>query len=274
MLNASGVLYLVGTPIGNLDDLTFRAVEVLRSADAVAAENLRHTRGLLKKYGIATRLLVSYREENSHRQGPALIEAVRAGKTVALVTDAGMPGISDPGARLVSLALDEEVEVRVVPGPSALLAALVTSGLPTVPFHFEGFLPRTPAKRRAHLSRLSCLESTLVFYEAPHRVRECLEDILQELGNRKCAVAREITKVHEETLRGPVAEVLAALPEPRGEYTLVVSGSTGKREVTDDEIEEYVGKLKAQGLSARESVIATAKALGVPRKRVYRLAHP
>jgi 16S rRNA (cytidine1402-2'-O)-methyltransferase len=121
---------------------------------------------------------------------------------------------------------------------------------------------------------LSLLEGTLVFYEAPHRVRECLEDILRELGNRQCAVAREITKVHEETLRGPVVEVLSGLTEPRGEYTLVVSGCTGEREVTDGEIEQYIKDLKAQGLSLRESVIATAKALGVPRKRVYRLAHP
>jgi 16S rRNA (cytidine1402-2'-O)-methyltransferase len=271
-VNAAGLLFLVGTPIGNLDDMTFRAVEVLRGADAVAAENLRHTRGVLKKYGITARL-ISYREENSHRQGPAVIDTIKAGKTVALVTDAGMPGISDPGARLVSLALDEGVEVRVIPGPSALLAALVISGLPTVPFHFEGFLPRTSAKRRAHLRRLASLESTLVFYEAPHRVRECLEDMVHELGNRNCAVAREITKAYEEILRGPLTGVLAGLTEPRGEYVLVVSGFTGKTEVTDGEIQEYIKDFRVQGFSSRESIIATAKALGVPRKRVYRLAH-
>jgi len=224
-----GRLYLVATPIGNLEDITFRAVRMLQEADVIAAEDTRQTRKLLNRYGIGG-TLVSYHEHNKRTSGPALVNRMLAGRSVALVSDAGMPGISDPGEDLVRLAVEAGIDVVPVPGPNAALSALVASGLKAVPFLFAGFPPRGRRQLAEALKRLKELEETLVFYEAPHRLAATLAAMRDVLGNRRIAVARELTKVHEEVFRGTIDEALARLGEqpPRGEYVLVVEGRTGE----------------------------------------------
>lgn len=212
----SGILWVCGTPIGNLQDVTLRLVDVLRQVDVVAAEDTRRTLKLLNHLAIR-KPLVSYHEHNALRQAPRLVRQLVEGAQVALVTDAGMPGISDPGAELVSAALDAGVDVRVVPGPSAVVAALAISGLPAQPFWFEGFLPRQPSRRRVRLQALQPLEATLVFFEAPHRLVASLREMAAILGlQRPCAVARELTKAHEELVRGSLGEVAARFEEATG----------------------------------------------------------
>lgn len=221
----AGTLYIVATPIGNLEDITVRALRVLREADVVAAEDTRHTRGLLSRYGIA-RPLVSYREQNRAVSAPVLLRQLETG-TVALVSDAGMPAIADPGAELIRQVVARGGRVEVVPGPNAALAALVVSGLPPAPFLFAGFLSRQRGDRRRQLTSLAARPETLVFYEAPHRVVETLADLSAILGDRPAAACRELTKLHEEVRRAPLGALLdhyRATP-PRGEFVLVVGGA-------------------------------------------------
>ncbi len=226
----AGTLWLVGTPIGNLGDLGDRARETLARVDLIAAEDTRRTGRLLRSAGITDRpALVSYFEGNERERTPELVERLRDGADVALVTDGGMPGVSDPGYRLVHACVDAAIDVRVVPGPSAVLAALVLSGLPTDRFAFEGFLPRRRGDRLRRLEALRHGDRTLILFESPRRVEALLRDVGDALGDRRIALARELTKMHEEVRRGRVSEVLAGLdPEAplKGEVVVVIEGAT------------------------------------------------
>src|SRR4026208_98932 len=214
-----GTLSVVATPIGNLEDLTHRATRILQEVDLIACEDTRHTRKLLNHYGIQTKT-VSYHEHNEREQPLKLIDAIKSGTNVAVVSDAGTPGISDPGFRVVNAALEQGVEVVPVPGPTALISALVASGLPSDEFFFGGFLPARSTARRKRLAELTTLQTTLVFYEAPHRIIETLKDARAVLGEREAVVARELTKLHEEIRRGKLSELVSTFDEthePRGE---------------------------------------------------------
>ncbi len=220
-----GTLYLVSTPIGNLEDMSLRALRVLKQVDLVAAEDTRHTGILLKHYKFRKRL-ISYHDFNKDKKAPLLIENLKAGRSVAVISDAGTPGISDPGYLLVKLAVQNDIRVVPVPGASAFLSALVASGLPTDRFAFEGFLPSKPGKRRKRLERLRDEERTLIFYESPHRFARTLDDVSQILGRRRMVVARELTKKFEEILRGEPERIKQLLGERkvRGELVVLVEG--------------------------------------------------
>ena len=222
---AEGVLYLVATPIGNLKDMTIRGLKVLREVDLIAAEDTREARKLLGRYRVK-RPLLSFHEHNEKRRIPVLMGRLRAGEKVALISDAGTPGISDPGWRLVRRAHEEGIRVVPVPGPSAVIAALVASGLPTDSFHFLGFLPPKGGKRQRRLEEIRGLRGTVVLFEAPHRILRTLEDLLEVCGDREVAVMRELTKLHEEVIRGRLKEVKEEIERrgPRGEMTIVLAG--------------------------------------------------
>lgn len=219
----AGLLYVVSTPIGNLEDVTLRALRVLREVDLIAAEDTRRTAKLLNHYGIRTPL-TSYHQHNERRRLPVLAEKLKSGARIALVSDAGTPGISDPGVRLVRAALEAGATVQPVPGPSAVLAALVVSGFSTDEFSFVGYPPRRSSDRKGWLSRLASDPRTLILFEAPHRIQATLADILEVLGDRPIVLARELTKLHEEIHRGRVSDVIRQLGRPRGEYTIVLAG--------------------------------------------------
>jgi len=268
-----GTLFVVATPIGNLEDLSPRAARVMAEVAVVAAEDTRHTARLLHRQQIAARTL-SFHEHNERQRIPALIERLEAGEHVALVSDAGTPGISDPGFRLVRAVIDAGIRVEPVPGPSALVAALVVSGLPTDGFVFEGFAPPRQAARRAWLGRLAAESRTIVYYEAPHRLRESLEDLRESMGERQVAVARELTKVHEEVIRGTVSEVLGALTVVRGEITVVVAGRSdgpsNEELPADDALMAEFGQLtKKEGLGRRAAITFLARRYGVGSRTVY-----
>src|SRR5882757_10191401 len=231
-----GVLYLVATPIGNLEDITLRALRILREADQIAAEDTRHTQKLLQHYEIA-RPLVSYHEHNEMTRAPELLIALEQGAKIALVSDAGMPLVSDPGYRLVTLCARHQVPVIPIPGPSALLAALAASGLPNEEFLFVGFLPARTGERRRALERLRIEDRTLILYEAPHRVAETVADAREILGDRPACLAREVTKIHEEFRRATLSELSASLEEKpvRGEITLLIGAALpGQSTATGD----------------------------------------
>lgn len=225
-----GTLYLVSTPIGNLEDITLRALRVLKEADLVAAEDTRRTRLLFQRYQIS-RAITSYHDHNKETRSPALLDRLLSGKSVALVSDAGTPGISDPAFYLVRLAIEREVPVVPVPGPSALVSALVVSGLPPDRFIFEGFLPTKSGRRRARLKDLMHEERTLLFFESPHRLTRTLEDVLEIMGDRPAVVARELTKKFEEVTRGPVSRLLGHYREKkaRGEVVIVLAGRLAQK---------------------------------------------
>ena len=265
------MLYLVATPIGNLEDITLRALRVLREVALIAAEDTRTTRRLLSHYQISTPL-TSYFEHNKLTKLDYLLHTA-AEQDVALVSEAGMPGISDPGYELVREAAQRGIRVSPIPGPSALVAAAAASGLPTDKLLYLGFLPRRSAERRRALEGVSGARQTLVLYEAPHRVVESLADALAVLGDRPVAVWRELTKVHEEVVRGSLAEALAhfqASP-PRGEFTLVIGGAAGvlPEEVPPETIQQRLREAQREGLSNREAVSRVASARRLPRKLVY-----
>jgi 16S rRNA (cytidine1402-2'-O)-methyltransferase len=272
-----GTLRLVATPIGNLEDITLRALRVLRESAVIAAEDTRTAAKLCTRHNITTPLL-SLHEHNEAARAEALIARLRAGDSVALVSEAGTPGISDPGARLVRAVAAAGLRVEVVPGPCALVAAAALSGLPADRFVFEGFLPARPAERRRAIEALRAEPRTLVFYEAPHRVIETLRDLAQILGPREAAAARELTKVHEEVLRGrlaDVAETLAGRGEPKGEFVLVVAGAdpeAAPREADDEAVRAALAEAIAAGSTRRDAVAEVAGMLGVPKNRVYRLS--
>lgn len=276
MERKAGRLYICSTPIGNLADITHRAVEVMRQVACIAAEDTRHTRKLLAHYGISTPL-VSLHEHNEAQRAPALIERMLRGDDVALVSDAGTPLISDPGYKLVQAALEAGIEVVPVPGASALLAALVGAGLPPHPFYFGGFLPRRRSERRRLLEALRPLGATLVFYEVPHRLQQTLSDLAQLFPERRAAVARELTKVHEEFLRGTTAELAAhfTASPARGECVIVIEGAARADQggcVDDDEIRRALLERMSAGMEKKEAIRAVAALLSVERRRVYQVA--
>ena len=272
---SSAALYVVGTPIGNLEDITLRAVRVLKECDLIACEDTRQTQKLLNHYGITTRS-VSYHEHNERERAEELLKEFARGSRVALVSDAGMPAISDPGYRLISVAIEHRVPVIPIPGAAAFLAALVASGLPTDSFEFHGFLPAKRGQRKQALESLQRSSETQVFYEAPHRVKESVEDIVAVLGpSRHVVIAREVTKIHEEFLRGPAGEVLETLNgrgEVKGEITLLI-GKAGENESLASRIsvrarvEQIMTEDKLDEKSALKKV---AKEMGISKSEAYR----
>lgn len=269
-----GKLYLCATPIGNLQDITLRVIDTLREVDLVAAEDTRRTRRLFASHGIHSPM-VSYREENREKAGAKIIERVERGDSVALVSDAGVPGISDPGHHLVRNCLERGIEVQALPGANAALTALVVSGLPTRRFAFEGFLPRKKGARRKALGDVASDPRTLIFYESPARTVDTLEDIEETLGDRQMALARELTKRFEQVVRGRVSEVREKLSEhpPRGELVLVVEGFSGKVRVDERESLEKVRLLRERGLSLKDAVDQVAgNTPGLSRRVLYNLA--
>ncbi|HEX3560019.1 MAG TPA: 16S rRNA (cytidine(1402)-2'-O)-methyltransferase [Pyrinomonadaceae bacterium] len=279
MSQAKGTLYLVATPIGNLEDVTRRALRVLAEVDVVACEDTRRTRALLEHFQIRART-VSYHEHNERERAEELAALLERGASVAVVSDAGTPGINDPGYRLVRASVERGVRVVPVPGPTALVAALTASGLPTDEFYFGGFLPARTHARRRKLSEVRQLRATLLFYETPHRIAHSLADARDILGEREAAVARELTKLHEEVVRGRLGELAArfagaAAAAARGEMVLVID-----REVIEDEagarrdaaasVAERVAALEADGLDPRAALKRAARELGLTRDEAYR----
>jgi 16S rRNA (cytidine1402-2'-O)-methyltransferase len=265
-----GVLYLIATPIGNLEDITYRAVRLLGAVDLIACEDTRQTRKLLDHYGIQKPTL-SYHEHNEAERATELAERLLAGENVALVTDAGMPLVSDPGYRLVRAAIENGVTVEPIPGPSAALTALAASGLPTHAFYFGGFLPPKPGQRIKALESLADQTVTLIFYEAPHRLLEALEAVEQALGPRPVVVARELTKVHEEFLRGTAAEIreqLASRDAVKGEITLLI-GRAEVPAVDDTPLDEAVETLQRAGVARMDAIKQVARRRGLSKRAVY-----
>ena len=270
-----GKLYVVGTPIGNLEDLTPRAARILGEVSLIAAEDTRVTRRLLSHLGIHVPM-VSYNEHNQHQRLPALLEDLGSGD-LALVTDAGMPAVSDPGSDLVAQAAAAGFQVEAVPGVSAVTTALSMSGMSGDGFLFLGFLPRKARERRAKLEGLTESTNTLVVFEAPHRLKATLRDILAVLGEREMSVCRELTKLYEEVFRGTASEALAHFREPRGEFVLVIRGVTPTAAAsgpTDDQLEEAgqrLASLRKDGVRAKDAVAQVSDALGMTKNRVYQM---
>src|SRR3954465_14789508 len=269
-------LFVVATPIGNLEDITFRAVRTLKEVDAIACEDTRQTQKLLNHYGIEKRT-VSYHEHNEMTRAAELIMEMEQGASIALVTDAGMPGISDPGFRLISLAIRHHIPVVPLPGPAAFLAALVASGMPTDSFRFSGFLPPKSGQRRKLLESVKDSPRTQIFYEAPHRLIESLEDIVATLGaHRHVVIAREVTKLHEEFIRGQVGEVLdmmKARDEVRGEITLLIGKADehGAPAVEQKNVRQRMREMmKAENIDEKDAMKRVAKEMGVSKSEVYR----
>ncbi len=268
------VLYLVGTPIGNLGDISPRCREILSQVDFIAAEDTRNTLKLLNYLGIK-KPLISYFEHNKRERGLEILSRIQEGKTCALVTDAGMPGISDPGEDLVCLLTEEGYEVSVVPGPCALISALVLSGLPTGRFSFQGFLSTAKKNRREHLEGVRYAKETLIFYEAPQKLRNTLKDLLEQLGDRRIALCKELTKLHETVQRGTISQMIAFYEEqdPRGEYVLVVEGATEEKqeEVFWEKLSPaaHVEYYMETGLSKKEAIKAVAADRNVPKNEIY-----
>ena len=261
-------LYIVATPIGNLEDISWRAVRILSQVSLIAAEDTRKTKRLLAAYGIKT-LLTSYHEHNKKTKLPHLLQRLQA-QDVALVSEAGMPGISDPGYELVVAASENGIPIVPIPGASVLVTALAVSGLPSDQFVYLGFLPRRKGQRKHLLEQIAEEERTILAFEAPHRLLSALEDILAVMGDRRLAVCRELTKIHEEVFRGTVSQAIAHFPEPKGEFTLVIEGKRQKRPPAED-FEAELRRLYQRGLSAKEAISQVAKASGASKKELYRL---
>ncbi len=269
-----GTLYLVATPIGNLADITHRAVQVLSQVDLIACEDTRHTRKLLQHFGINTKT-VSYHEHNEESRARELIEQLKDGRDIAIVSDAGTPTINDPGFRLINAAIISEIPVVPVPGPSALITALSASGLPTDEFFFAGFLPSRPTTRQTRLRELSQIPGTLIFYEAPHRLAASLKDAHEVLGQRRAVVARELTKLHEEIRRGSLSELVRHYSDsekPRGEIVVLIDRTVLDKEAVDTtrSVATLVSEFEQQGLDHRAALKKAARELGMPRAEAYR----
>jgi 16S rRNA (cytidine1402-2'-O)-methyltransferase len=262
------ILFVVATPIGNLEDITLRAIRILKEVKLIAAEDTRKTRQLLSAYEIKTPT-TSYHEHNKLTKLDYILSHLE-NEDVALVSDAGMPGISDPGYELISEVAKRNVPIVPIPGPSVLVTALVVSGLPTDRFTYLGFLPHKSGERRRFLQKLCTQTETLVLFESPHRITESLKDILDILGDRRIAVCREVTKIHEEIFRGKVSQALEHFTSPRGEFTLVVEGyvETGKTVLTED-ILKRLRQLFQAGNSAKEAVALLSAETGLPKKELY-----
>lgn len=272
----AGSLYIVPTPIGNLEDITHRALRVLGEVDLIACEDTRHTRKLLSHYGINTKT-ISYHEHNERERAADLLTRLQAGESIAVVSDAGTPGINDPGFRIVRLAIENGVLVIPLPGPSALITALVSAGLPTDEFFFGGFLPSKANARRSRLAELRALPATLVFYEAPHRIAATLRDAHEILGERQAVVARELTKMHEEFARGllsELAERFRSNEKARGEIVLIIDRAViaeiSGANKPETSIASLVAKFEEQGLDQRAALKKAAREMGIPRAEAYR----
>ncbi|MFY9583611.1 MAG: 16S rRNA (cytidine(1402)-2'-O)-methyltransferase [Candidatus Acidiferrales bacterium] len=269
----AGCLFLVATPIGNLEDITLRALRVLKEADLVACEDTRQTQKLLTHYGLRKRL-VSYHEHNEMTRAPELVIEMEQGAQAALVSDAGMPVISDPGHRLVALCLRHRIPVVPIPGPSALVAALAASGMPTEEFLFVGFLPSRAGERRKALSQLAAQPRTLVLYEAPHRLEETLKDALAIFGARPAVIAREVTKLHEEFLRGQLPELLEQVRHkpPRGEMTLLIGAGTPQQPAqTELPLAKRVAQImQEQKVDRKAALKQAARERGLPKREAYK----
>ena len=270
--NTYGNLYLCATPIGNLEDMTPRALRMLQEADIIAAEDTRHTLQLLNHFNIKGHL-VSYDEHSKEKQGAYLLEEMLKGKNVTLVSDAGYPGIADPGESLAKEAIEAGIKVVPVPGANAALCALIASGLPTYPFFFGGFLPKSKKNRREQLELWKHIPATMILYEAPHRIDDVLEDILTCWGDRPMAAARELTKLHEEFYRGTVSSTLAWLKEkpPRGEFCLIIGHGEVKAEEEGEQLEplDEVRKLIEEGMDKKSALAQVAKQRKIPKRELY-----
>ena len=261
-------LYIVATPIGNMEDISLRALRILSQVSLIAAEDTRKTRRLLAAYGIKTKL-TSYHEHNTKTKLPYLLQRLQA-QDVALVSEAGMPGISDPGYELVVAAIEQGIPIVPIPGASVLVTALAVSGLPSNQFVYLGFLPRRKGQRKRLLKQIAKEGRTILAFEAPHRLISTLEDILAVLGDRRLALCRELTKIHEEIFRGTLSQAIAHFAEPRGEFTLVIEGKGQKRRPAED-FEDELRRLYQKGLSAKEAISQVAKATSASKKELYRL---
>ncbi|MHC0063881.1 16S rRNA (cytidine(1402)-2'-O)-methyltransferase [Nostoc sp. UIC 10890] len=270
-----GTLYVVGTPIGNLEDITFRAVRILQTVDIIAAEDTRHTGKLLQHFQVKTPQ-VSYHEHNRTSRIPELLEHLVNNKAIALVSDAGMPGISDPGYELVKACIEAGIPVVPIPGASAAITALSAAGLPTDRFVFEGFLPAKTQQRQEHLESLQTESRTLIFYESPHRLRDTLRDLAFVWGSdRQIVLGRELTKLYEEFWRGTIGDAIAhySQREPQGEYTLVVAGIPATQpQLTEEELKAELRQLISQGISRSQASRQLAKFTSLPRRQLYQLA--
>jgi len=267
------MLYIVGTPIGNLDDMTFRGVETLKNADLIAAEDTRQTIKLLSHFGIETPL-TSYHEHNRAAKGVKLMEMLRVGKNVALVSDAGMPCISDPGCELVKECIAQNIEMTVVPGPTAFVTGVVLSGLKTQNFKFVGFLSVRTSERMEKLNDIKNETETLIFYEAPHKLLRTLNDLLIVFGDRNIAVCRELTKRYEEVRRGTISEVKNHFENNpiKGEFVLVVEGAVIEEKTFEMSVEEHLISLMNQGFDKKQAITAVAKERNLPKREVYDVA--
>jgi len=261
-------LYIVATPIGNMEDISLRALRILSQVSLIAAEDTRKTRRLLAAYGITTKL-TSYHDHNTKTKLPYLLQRLQA-QDIALVSEAGMPGISDPGYELVMAAIESGIPIVPIPGASVLVTAIAVSGLPSDQFIYLGFLPRRKGQRGRLLKQIAKEGRTILAFEAPHRLLSTLEDILAVLGDRRLALCRELTKIHEEVFRGTVSQAIAHFAEPRGEFTLVIEGKGQKRRPAED-FEDELRRLHQKGLSAKEAISQVAKATGASKKELYRL---
>jgi 16S rRNA (cytidine1402-2'-O)-methyltransferase len=268
-----GKLLLCGTPIGNLEDISMRALRVLGEADVLACEDTRRTRKLLSHYGISPRSLTVYNDGNERRKAAELVGVMERGKVVALVSDAGMPGLSDPGYRLVRAAIEAGIPVEVVPGPTAAVSALAVSGLPPGRFVFEGFLAKKPGERRRRIEELAAERRTIVIFESPHRIEETVADLAAGLGDRPAALARELTKMHEEVRRGTLSELVASVASdpPRGEIVIVVEGAIhGFAEAVEpQELARRAKELMDSGVARSEALGRVARDLGVRKREVF-----
>ncbi|MBA7544648.1 Ribosomal RNA small subunit methyltransferase I [subsurface metagenome] len=273
-----GILYICGTPIGNLEDITLRALKILKKVKLIAAEDTRHTKKLLNHFQINTKVS-SYYEYNKFIKAPHLVEILKNGQDIALVSDAGMPGISDPGYVLVNLALKNNIKIIPVPGVSALITALVVSGLPTDKFVFEGFLPRKIKERKRYFKSIENEERTIIFYETPHRLKRALKDMLEIWGERRIVIARELTKMYEEVIRGKLSQVLTEIStkEIKGEITLIVQGRIKKKGndaidflIKECIIEGCLNKLKNQGYSNKDIIKIAQEKLNIPKNLIYK----
>ena len=270
-----GKLYICATPIGNMEDITLRVLRTLKEVDYIAAEDTRHTLKLLNHYGI-NKPLVSYHQHNQQKRGGYIIELLERGHDIALVSDSGMPGISDPGTQLVAMARERDIPVTIVPGPTACVSALVLSGLNAERFVFEGFLQKTKKVREQRLGQLKEEERTIVLYEAPHRLVATLEVLLDKLGNRKIAVVRELTKIYEEVLVMNLQDMLLFFQQhpPKGEIVLVIEGfkaQDSKTRVWDVSVQDQVKQYMEEGLDKKEAIKRVAKERGLPKNQVYKM---
>ena len=275
----AGTLFIVATPIGNLEDITHRALRVLREVDLIACEDTRHTRKLLNHFGITTPA-TSYHEHNEHERTEELCEFLTSGKNIALVSDAGTPLVSDPGFRIVSAAIARGISVLPIPGATAFVTALSASGLATDQFLFVGFLPARAGARRAKLNELTSIPATLVFYEAPHRIKAMLKDALEVFGDREAVVGRELTKLHEEFARGSLSELISHFSDieaPRGELVLIISGQSAetvaatRKPSPADQLRERMNELEREGIDQKTAMKKAAKQLGLKRDDAYRM---